>query len=80
MHVNTVNTAPSVVNPSDPISGFAGIPRAMTGFAAKLRGVGYRQPYACMGVVGSREGPLEVIGERGCLVRLEAKLGSRLQK
>jgi hypothetical protein len=46
----------------------------LVGPTAKLRGVGYRQPYACMGVVGSREGPLEVIGERGCLVRLEAKL------
>jgi len=41
VHVNTVNTSPTVHNVSDPVSGFAGIPRNMTGFASKLRSAGY---------------------------------------
>jgi arylsulfatase A-like enzyme len=42
VHVNTMNLLPNVNNPLDPVSGFAGIPRNMTGIAAKLREVGYR--------------------------------------
>jgi arylsulfatase B len=42
VHVNTVNTAPEVFNPSDRISGYAGIPRNMTCIAEKLRNEGYR--------------------------------------
>lgn len=42
MHVNTGNTDPSWYNPSDPMSGFAGIPRNMTGIATKLKQAGYR--------------------------------------
>lgn len=41
VHVNTLNLAPSVHNTSDPVSGFAGIPRNMTGVAEKLRAAGY---------------------------------------
>lgn len=42
VHVNTKNTGVTVQNPNDPVSGYAGIPRNMTGFATKLREAGYR--------------------------------------
>jgi len=42
VHVNTVNTGVTVRNLSDPVSGWAGIPRNMTGMAQKLRSAGYR--------------------------------------
>ena len=42
VHVNVVNTSPQVQNPDDPVSGFAGVPRNMTGFAEKLKRAGYR--------------------------------------
>jgi arylsulfatase B len=45
VHVNTGNTAPTVRNPADDEAGYAGIPRSMTGFAAKLRDVGYRTAF-----------------------------------
>ena len=41
VHVNTENTAPSVYNSSDPVSGYAGIPRNMTGIAEKMKEGGY---------------------------------------
>ena len=41
IHVNVINAAPEVHNASDPISGFAGIPRNMTGVAEVLRRAGY---------------------------------------
>lgn len=40
-HVNVINAEPSVANRSDPESGFAGIPRSMTGIATKLASAGY---------------------------------------
>ena len=42
VHVNIKNTSPVVHNASDPVSGFQGIPRNMTGIAEKLVGTGYR--------------------------------------
>lgn len=42
VHVNTLNTGVTSINPGDPQSGFAGIPRNMTGLARKLRDGGYR--------------------------------------
>lgn len=42
VHVNTVNVAQSSYNSADPVSGFAGIPRNMTGLGVKLRDAGYR--------------------------------------
>jgi len=42
MHVNWVNTGITDVNPKDPVSGSGGIPRNMTGMAAKLREAGYK--------------------------------------
>jgi len=42
VHVNTANTGPLAVNPKDPVSGYAGIPRNMTGMAQKMRSAGYR--------------------------------------
>ena len=41
VHVNTDNADPAVYNPNDPVSGFAGIPRNMTGIASKLKMAGY---------------------------------------
>eukprot|EP00315_Gephyrocapsa_oceanica_P030513 CAMPEP_0185411444 /NCGR_PEP_ID=MMETSP1365-20130426/3578_1 /TAXON_ID=38817 /ORGANISM="Gephyrocapsa oceanica, Strain RCC1303" /LENGTH=673 /DNA_ID=CAMNT_0028014065 /DNA_START=21 /DNA_END=2042 /DNA_ORIENTATION=- len=41
VHVNVVNTSPTVRNASDPVSGYAGIPRNMTTLATKLREGGY---------------------------------------
>ena len=41
MHVNVVNADMSVLNSNDPISGFAGIPRNMTGLATQLKKAGY---------------------------------------
>ena len=39
--MNPVNANPGVANPDDPIGGFAGIPRNMTGMATKLTAAGY---------------------------------------
>ena len=41
VHVNDRNDEIFFYNPNDPISGYAGIPRNMTGIAAKLKKVGY---------------------------------------
>ena len=41
IHVNLFNGAIGQVNPADPISGFSGIPRNMTGIAEKLASAGY---------------------------------------
>ena len=41
IHVNPLNAAPDISNPNDPVSGFAGIPRNMTGIATKLAAAGY---------------------------------------
>ena len=41
VHVNDRNLHPIRYNPKDSVSGFAGIPRQMTGLAAKLRSAGY---------------------------------------
>ena len=40
-HVNPLNAAPNIANHSDPVSGFAAIPRNMTGIATKLSAAGY---------------------------------------
>ena len=42
VHVNTLNTGVTAQNRSDPVSGYAGIPRNVTGIAQKLRSAGYR--------------------------------------
>jgi arylsulfatase B len=41
IHVNTGNDPLTLVNPQDPIAGFAGIPRNMTVLAEKLAAAGY---------------------------------------
>jgi len=41
-HVNPLNAAPEISNPADPVSGFAAIPRNMTGIATKLAAAGYK--------------------------------------
>ena len=41
IHVNDENKNMNLYNPNDPISGFAGIPRNMTGIASKLKDAGY---------------------------------------
>eukprot|EP00913_Durusdinium_trenchii_P009833 g9232.t1 len=42
VHVNTVNTGVTYWNPGDNVSGFAGIPRNMTGVAKKMKAGGYK--------------------------------------
>jgi len=42
VHVNAKNTGVTSYNESDPISGYAGIPRNMTGIAEKLKTLGYQ--------------------------------------
>ena len=44
-HVNPLNAAPNIRNPSDPVSGFAGIPRNMTGIATKMKAAGYQTAF-----------------------------------
>ena len=41
IHVNDQNAEPNIYNPNDPVSGYAGIPRNMTGLATKLKDAGY---------------------------------------
>ena len=41
IHVNDENKLMEFYNPQDPVSGFAGIPRNMTGIASKLKEAGY---------------------------------------
>lgn len=41
VHVNMHNADPALRNPLDPVSGFAGIPRNMTGIGTKLAQAGY---------------------------------------
>lgn len=41
VHVNDQNLPPTMHNPNDPVSGFAAIPRNMTGMATKLKEAGY---------------------------------------
>eukprot|EP00912_Choanoflagellata_sp_UC4_P000209 UC4_evm2s134 len=40
-HVNVLNLDMDVWNPQDPVSGFAGIPRNMTGMATHMKNAGY---------------------------------------
>ena len=42
VYVNVLNSDPLQHNPNDPISGFAAVPRNMTGLAAKLKMAGYK--------------------------------------
>ena len=41
IHVNDQNKNMNIYNPKDPVSGYAGIPRNMTGIASKLKEAGY---------------------------------------
>lgn len=41
VHVNDLNAAMTINNPKDPVSGFAGIPRNMTGMAEVMKRGGY---------------------------------------
>ena len=41
IHVNDIVTSETAYNPDDPVSGFDGIPRNMTGIASKLKKGGY---------------------------------------
>ena len=51
-HVLVKNVAVTASNPEDPISGYAGIPRNMTGMGEKVRQGGYRTHYT--GTLGVR--------------------------
>ena len=41
IHVNVLNADMSSYNPNDPVSGFAGVPRNMTGISAVMKKGGY---------------------------------------
>ena len=41
IHVNDQNSSPDHYNPNDPVSGYSGIPRNMTGLAEKMKDAGY---------------------------------------
>jgi hypothetical protein len=48
---------------------------AVVGETKLLQDVGYRQPYGCIGVIGSPDSkPVEFLGARGTLMRIEAKI------
>ena len=55
IHVNVLNLDMSVHNPADPVSGFAGVPRNMTGIAEKLASAGYQTHFAGSEVLRSAE-------------------------
>lgn len=42
IHVNVINPSPDQVNVQDPVAGFAGIPRNMTGIGEVMRSAGYK--------------------------------------
>ena len=46
IHVNVINAPPEVHNPADPVGGYQGIARNMTGIAAVMRGAGYKTHFA----------------------------------
>ncbi len=46
IHVTVLDNGLSSVNPADPVGGFQGIPRNMTGIATKLTGAGYSTHFA----------------------------------
>ena len=46
MHVNVMNINPNYYNPNDPISGYSGIPRNMTGLGALMKRGNYRTVFA----------------------------------
>ncbi len=53
MHVNVLNADMSSWNPADPVSGFAGIPRNMTGIAEVMKKGGYAtHMYGCVAMWG----------------------------
>jgi arylsulfatase I/J len=41
VHVNTLNVAPEFRNASNPVTGYQGIARTMTGIGAKMKSAGY---------------------------------------
>ena len=60
IHVNTVNSAPTVRNPADNISGWAGMPLRMTGIAEVMRRQGYRTSFSGKWDCGARCAPAPV--------------------
>jgi arylsulfatase I/J len=46
MHVNVMNLNPNYHNPQDPVSGFSGIPRNMTGLGELMKRGNYRTAFA----------------------------------
>ena len=41
IHVNVLNDDESIWNPNNPVSGFAAVPRNMTGISSKMKLAGY---------------------------------------
>ena len=46
IHVNVMNLDPTNYNPEDPVAGFSGIPRNMTGLGAVMKKGGYVTHFA----------------------------------
>jgi len=46
IHVNVNNYMPTMRNPADPVSGYAGIPTAMTGLGTVMQTAGYDTIFA----------------------------------
>ncbi len=46
MHVNVMNVNPNLVNPKDPVAGFSGMARNMTGLGALMKRGNYRTVFA----------------------------------
>ena len=58
-HVNPINAAPDIYNPGDPVSGFAAIPRNMTGIGTKMSAAGYK--VSCIQLQNRQRDQLKVI-------------------
>eukprot|EP00729_Bicosta_minor_P025012 gene25012-2650_t len=56
IHVNVINAAPEVSNPDDPVAGFAGMARNMTGIAEVMKRGGYKTHFAGKWDVGMASG------------------------
>jgi arylsulfatase B len=67
VHVNHINADPAVHNAADPVSGFAGIPRAMTGIAEHLKRAS--PPYATH-FIGKWDAGMVCIRVTVCVVRV----------
>ena len=62
IHVNVINAAPEVSNPLDPVAGYAGMARNMTGIAEVMKRGGYKTHFAGKWDVGMATGEHTPVG------------------